>query len=232
MLKPTPLFFIPVERTLFFIESTLIASKTMTCCLKICTLNCHRLNDKAKRAELFSTLKKDKAHIFLLQETKCEPHNEAKCQNEWHTDKAVFNSAPKKKLPSKGVAILINHDAISFKNVERDLEGHLITAILTMYDQDFKIVNVYAPNVMPHVTKENDRFFESVHQYIVGKEAIILAGDFNVVDDLLTDSEPPSRPRNKPTELENLCNIHRLSDHFRLLKGNAKQFTWQDSTAK
>ena len=85
---------------------------------------------------------------------------------------------------------------------------------------------------MPHVTKENDHFFESVHQYIVGKEAIILAGDFNVVDDLLTDSEPPSRPRNKPTELENLCNIHRLSDHFRLLKGNAKQFTWQDSTAK
>ena len=85
----------------------------------------------------------------LLQETKSDPHNEVKWQKEWHVDIVVFNSAPKKSRAAKGVAILINHPAINFREYELDVESRLITAVIEAQGQKIKIVNVglYAPNV-------------------------------------------------------------------------------------
>ena len=58
-------------------------------------------------------------------------------------DKALFSSCTRKKMPNIGVAIPINHPAISFKKWDQDLEGRLIAANLQIYNDELKIINVY-----------------------------------------------------------------------------------------
>ncbi|CAK8689745.1 unnamed protein product [Clavelina lepadiformis] len=206
----------------------LILITLMAAYLKLNTLNCQGLNCKLKRAELFEFLKRQDAHVHLLQETKCAPHNESKWSSEWGRDKALFSSCTRKKMPNKGVAILINHPAISFKKWDQDLEGRLIAANLQIYGEELKIINVYAPNVKPGQTKENDRFFENVHQFFAENTPTILAGDFNIVDNPLIDKDPPSQINAGNNELKMLCKTHDIKDYFRILEGQDRQFSWRD----
>ncbi|CAK8678480.1 unnamed protein product [Clavelina lepadiformis] len=71
-----------------------------------------------------------------------------------------------------------------------------------------------------------------MYQYVDGKLPTVLAGDFNIVDDLTLDKHPLLRNRYKKTELMKLCETYDLKDHFREIYGQKKIYTWQNGISK
>ena len=91
--------------------------------LKFLTLNVRGLRNQGKRRSIFSYLKKQKANVYLLQETFSNPKDERIWLAEWGGQ--IFYSHGSEH--SKGVCVLIKPNSpIQVEIVELDTNGRFI----------------------------------------------------------------------------------------------------------
>ena len=90
----------------------------------IITLNVRGIRNRVKRRSIFSCLKDQTCHFYLLQETFSEPKDERVWKNEWGGD--VFFSHGSNH--AKGVCILVNPSMIvvNVENSYKDIDGRII----------------------------------------------------------------------------------------------------------
>lgn len=195
--------------------------------IKLCTYNVRGINEKKKRWDIFTKLKRKKYDICFIQESHCTKNQEPLWQNEWGY-KAYFSSHTGN---SRGVIILVNntfkyevHKTIS------DDEGRYVMLDCSISGHKFTIANIYGPN------EDEPLFFELVRTKLEQFEnnSIILGGDYNVVQDFILDTLNIQK-RNNPNSHESVLNLKRdldLIDPWREENPQSRVYTWHNSQNK
>ena len=98
----------------------IVFSGTMPLYLKIATVNCRGIRDRAKRLAFFTYAKTLDVHVLCLQETYSKPQDESIWQIDWgDKNQAVFNSnAEISRKTDAGTAILLNYLNLQFGNIK------------------------------------------------------------------------------------------------------------------
>jgi len=113
--------------------------KTIMAILKC---NIRGIRNRVKRRSIFSYLKDQNCHFYLLQETFSEPKDERAWKNEWGCD--VFLSHGSNH--SKGVSILVSPSiVVNVGNSYEDIDGRIIAIDVICNGVNLSICNVYAP---------------------------------------------------------------------------------------
>lgn len=204
----------------------------MTSYLTLNSLNCNGLNDKLKRLTLFEHLTKSRTAIIFLQETHSKPEVETLWASEWKNGPAFFSSSPTSHSAKGGVAILFNSDNFTIKNIQYPPDGRTISLDASTKTHTFHIVNIYAPTTNHINLKQNNIFFKSIYHLISSKFPTILVGDFNNVEDLVLDREPPIFNRPNPNPMPHICYTFSLLDPFRAHHPKTRKYTHHSTTTQ
>ena len=140
------------------------------------------------------------AQIILLQETFSKPHKEAIWADKWTAGQAAFNSLPQNNKTASGTAILLNHPALVFGTIRKDVDGRVVAAEVKHNVFVINVVNTYVPTSSRSDSVRED-FFNSLYNYIhpnMGEYPTpshpnshtnmvnMLGGDFNTIDSMDT----------------------------------------------
>ena len=191
--------------------------------LNIISYNVNGLLDKAKRQEVFALAKANNVDILLLQETHVHNFKEATLFDQDWGSKGFWGYGISNK--QCGVGILFNsHLQYKILNLFHDPVGRYVLVNVEIDGQQFCIINIYAPNNI----KERKVFFNNLDRHLVGRKQIILAGDFNCVENLTIDKvSGDSESGHQGSELlKNLCSTYNLVDAFRYKHPHAKEFSY------
>ena len=116
-------------------------------------------------------------------------------------------------------------------DTEEDYEGRILRVTLEVDSLKFQILTIYGQN--PSDKTESNDFFDYIEQFVDPTLPVILAGDFNMVQDLSLDREG-GNPRSLHTygndALEKFVEKHALCDLWRHLHPTEKRFTWATKT--
>ena len=189
------------------------------------------LKNSKKRHNLFYWLRKRNSDIVFLQETHCHSSNfEYKWSREWD-GQSVWAYGTNN---SKGVAVLFNRNyAFNFKTICKDTDGRLIVVDLDIQDKQFRLINVYAPNL----PSERCKFITSkVKPYTKTDREIIYGGDHNCILDLDLDKtnvacyptklQNKSQPGKDTKEMLDLMSCANLEDIWRRRNPTSVKYTW------
>ena len=184
-----------------------------------------------KRQTIFQWLKTSYQGIVLLQETHSLEKDEKQWVSEWGGE-IIFAYGTSN---SRGVAILLDSKCeYIVSDIVRDPNGRFIVLKITLHNESFVIVNVYAP------TKDDGKsqrsFFEQMNKMLdsyIGIN-IIIGGDFNVC------LNPNKDKQGGLTMTQSACSklIQAMSaskdliDIWRVFNEDAKRFTWCSLTKK
>ena len=171
--------------------------------LKIATVNCRGIRNRAKRLAFFTHSKTLDVHVLCLQETYSKPQDELVWQNDWRDkNQAVFNSnAEISRKTDAGTAILLNHPSLQFGNIRKDGGGRILTAEIRCDSFVFQVVNVYAYH-SSYPKQKRKGFFNQIYDFANKNLTKILCGDFNCVENPTLDRHPAKNSSN--TELKQL----------------------------
>jgi len=131
--------------------------------------------------------------IFFLQKTHNQPNIEKEWQNEWTRGQAIFHSC-NENTPKSVVAILVNTEQIYIEQKSSDLKGRILVIKLFHFDKQFQIINIYAPSGTI-IQVQNRNFFEKLYPHILSNIPVVLAGDFNCVENHELDKHPHFEPK-------------------------------------
>jgi len=185
------------------------------------------LNEKKKRRDLFTWLRKRKYDICLLQESHCTKNQETLWQNEWGY-KAYFSSHCGN---SRGVITLFNNTfQFELHKMITDQDGRFLLMDCVINDAKITIANIYGPN------EDEPQFFERIHSKLEQFEnnSIIWGGDYNVVQDYVLDTLNLNK-RNNPNSHQQITDIKKdldLIDPWREENPETRTFTWHNSQNK
>lgn len=176
--------------------------------------------------------KKEKADIFCIQETKCQPDQiELKFKNY----KSYWNSAQKKGY--SGTAIFTKKEPINviygIGKEEHDKEGRIIT----LEFKDFYLVNNYTPNSKRELERLDYRqlWEDEIRNYLVTlnkTKPVIMCGDLNVAHQEIDLKNPKTNRRNAGFTDEERTKMTELlkagfTDSFRYLYPNKENaYSW------
>ena len=198
--------------------------------VKFLTLNVRGLRNQEKRRSIFSYLKRQKANIYLLQETFSNAKDERIWSAEWGGQ--IFYSHGSEH--SKGVCVLIKPNSpIQVEIVELDTNGRfVILRLKTPGETNFNIVNIYAPTDY----REQIDFIESLTKKIISltdMSNLIIAGDwnttFNSIDKQGGLAWKETKYRNSLIYFMEAAN---LVDIYRKIHPKIKTFTYESKTLK
>ena len=181
--------------------------------LKIASVNCRGIRDRAKRLAFFTHARTLDVHVLCLQETYSKPQDELVWQNDWgDKNQAVFNSnAEISRKTDAGTAILLNHPRLHFGNNSKDSGGRILIAEIRYDSFMFQVINVYAfPSSYPKQKREG--FFNQIYDFINNINLTkILYGDFNCVENPTLDRHPAKNTTNTEskhlTEFVQICKM-------------------------
>ena len=193
--------------------------------IKICSFNVRGLTDSKKRRDIFNHLHGKKYDICFLQETHSIQTNESIWMTEWGYK--TFHSSFKSN--SRGVCTLFNntfeheiHDEI------KDPEGRYHILDITIQNNRVLLVNVYGPN------DDDPLFFNNLFTQIqhFQNSAVIMAGDFNVVQNYMKDTINIKGQNNK--NAQKVVNDMKLDldlcDPWRSMNPESKLCTWHSKS--
>ena len=145
------------------------------------TININRLNNDNKRME-FSQIQINKNFdIVFVQETQTKPDTISKMEKEWK-GKFIWHSGPNFK--NSGVAMLFaKHLKIDIIKTKTDCKGRIRKSFIQIENQLFQLINIYAPTN----PKERLNFYKELPKIIEKRNNTILAGDFNMLEDIFLD---------------------------------------------
>ena len=130
---------------------------------------------------MYDLLNNRKNDITLIQETHSTPESSRKWKNEW-TGKSIWHSGPVPK--SSGVAILFKEKSeIEIIHTNTDKEGRIIQCIIKYGQEMLQIINIYSPT-NPANRKD---FYINLQNFIDYNQKTIIAGDFNMIENLFLD---------------------------------------------
>ena len=189
------------------------------------SLNTNGIAEKGKRDTIFDFLEQCRADIILLQET----HNDSKDNENLWTHEwggiAIWSTGSNR---SRGTAILFRPGLNPvLSNCLRDHEGRVIAVKAIINGTEINIMNIYAPNI-PNERKD---FFENLWHFKPGNENLILAGDFNCIDDLNFDKQGgnPLSGNIGITELKDFLENNSLKDTWRATNPGVRIYTWSNN---
>ena len=134
----------------------------------VTSINVNGLRDRRKMKGLLYVYRSD---IMCIQETNWDEGRVEVMREEWEGDMFYNNGASN----ARGVAILIKKDKVdNIREVYRDQVGRILAIEFTYRKVDFRLINIYVPNV--EVDKRS--IIEEVREFIVGR--CIVVGDFNI----------------------------------------------------
>ena len=146
---------------------------------KVVCLNVRGIRTFEKRKAIFNWFMKQNADVCFLQGTYSTEEIENQWKAQWHGE--IFFAHV--STHSRRVAILIRKGFdFKFKSSRSDEEGRYLILEASIQDANFRLVNIYAPNV---ISKQSS-FFLTLSDLISeqGLNAsdckILLGGDFNV----------------------------------------------------
>ena len=148
----------------------------------IMSLNCRGLGGLEKRRDVLNYIKQKNFSIYLLQDTHLTMEDYNQIRSLWGFE--IFLSPGKSN--ARGTAILFNNNfEYKIYNEYKDQEGNLIVLEINIYDKyDLLVLNIYSPNM------DNPDFFLKISEIIsdFNGDFVILAGDFNLVQDPSLDN--------------------------------------------
>ena len=191
--------------------------------LKILSINVRGLGTCAKCSLVLHELARLHYDLFLLQET----HVSCKKQADhlariWPGE--CFWSFGRGK--SAGVALFVSpRFSGKISRFLFDSAGRVFSALVILASRSFNVVSVYAPNTV----SDRKPFFENLHNYFISQGDLIVAGDFNCVDNVLdrlhfVDSSLPDKKH-----LHALLSDFSLIDFWRKKKPRGTSFTWSNA---
>ena len=198
---------------------------TLTKQLHKLTLNINGLHNDDKRMEFFQNVHNKNIDVTLLQETHTTPEISIKWEKEWK-GKFLWYSGPIPKLP--GIAILFKEN-LKFEIIhsETDLHGRILKCIIQIEKQLFQLIGIYVPTN----PKNKQIFYKELPEFIEKGKNTILAGDFNMIEDIFLDKLGGTTSTthliglNKLTEIKN---EHNLVDTWRKTNPSKRLFTYHN----
>ena len=187
--------------------------------VKIITQNVRGMRDRVKRRAIFLHLRK-KAKIICLQETHSSPEDVQFWESEWGGPCYWSHGT----TDSKGCAVLIDRDAdFKVNNCISDSDGRYVLLQYSLYEQNFTLINVYAPN------EDNPEFWLNIFRLFEEYEGNrILVGDFNVaLNPEIDRSNNKARNNDRSKEIiNNYCEDSYLMDVWRDRNPELKTYTF------
>ena len=180
--------------------------------LKIATVNCRSICDRAKRLAFFTHARTLDVHVLCLQETYSKPQDELVLQNDWgDKNQAVFiSNAEISRKADAGTAILLNHSSLQFGNIRKNGGGRILAAEIRCDSFVFQVVNVYAYH-SSYPKQKREGFFNQIYDFANINLTKILCGDFNCVENPTLDRHPAKNSSNTEskqlTEFVQICKM-------------------------
>lgn len=178
--------------------------------LKIGSLNCRGLLTHSTQVYISKLISENQLDVLFLQETNVNCLSKAKSIETYFKAKAIWSFSSQK---CTGVAILFFSETIKIDFLKFDLDGRLILVDISVSDQKFRFINVYAP------ADDNNRvtFLSDIYMYLSTSRKIILGGDFNCILNAKHDKVGgnPKRGLIGSKEIISLCSDFNLIDPYR-----------------
>lgn len=180
---------------------------------------------REKRQNVFDWLRRKNHSIYFIQETHSILRDEAKRMEEWE-GKIIFSHGLKN---SRGVMIMFKKNLkYTLQSTETDQQGRWVILNLIIEDKAYCLINLYGPNT------DEPTFFQSIYNNIEKTQLtnlqLIMAGDFNFVQNVYMDRKGNSTNRNHPnaqTEVAAIMNNLDLIDIWRIKNPKLKRYTWR-----
>ena len=129
---------------------------------------------------------------------------------------------------NSGVAILFSKPLnIEILKTEKHLDGKLIKSLTKIENQIFQLINIYAPTI----PKDRITYFQELQKIIENRNNTILAGDFNMLEDIFLDKLGGN---NSSTHLlgseiiTDIKNQNNLIDIWRKLNPDKRLYTYHN----
>ena len=162
--------------------------------VSILTNNCRGLGGIEKRRDVLNYLKQKNFSIYLLQDTHFTLDDYNQVRSFWGGD--VYISPGQSN--ARGTAILFNNNfEYTILNEHKDEEGNFLILEINIFKKyDILLINLYGPN------NDNPNFFQSISDIISNfhGEFVIMAGDFNLVQDTNLDYYNYNNVNNKKSK--------------------------------
>ena len=189
------------------------------------TLNVNGMSTLRRRQKYFCWFKKLKFDILFIQETHCFDQETAeKWSQDWGPSKSSIWTTGSSN--SKGVAVLFNpKNEYEISKTKIDLDGRYIYFNIKLADENFKFINIYAPND----PIERVLFFKKINSWVEVNDINkpVIGGDYNCtlnnVFDRLNCSTETEKGRE---ELKSMINNKFLLDIYRKRNPNTKCFSF------
>ena len=189
--------------------------------ITIISLNVKGLQSDQKRRDIFNYLRNKKSSIIFLQETHSSEKDEKRWTAEWG-HKCFFSHG---NTNSAGVMILFqNNFEYSVNNIIRDKSGRYIVMDITVEHYHLSIVNLYGPN------SDSPLFFTNLKKHLENLPgSVIMAGDWNVVQDYTLDTYNYKQKNNILSHkcIAEIKHYLDLNDPWRMLNPEKRQYTWR-----
>ena len=199
---------------------------SLTKTLHTINININKLNNDNKRMEFFQILVNKNFDIVFVQETQTKPDTISKMEKEWK-GKSIWHSGPNFK--NSGVAILFaKHLKIDIIKTETDSKGGIRKSFIQIENQLFQLINIYAPTN----PKERLNFYKELPKIIEKRNNTILAGDFNILEDIFLDKLGGNTSNTHLIGLDILTEIknkNNLVDILRKINPDKKLFTYHNT---
>ena len=200
--------------------------KATTSKLNIVSSNVRGLRNKNKCQALLNALIENEIHICLLQETYFTDNTNDLVGNLYDDKFTCISSYGTNH--SRGVTILIKKmNDLKIVNHRCDNEGRLILLNLSILDELYTVVNIYAPNNEKQRTELFSKVEKWLSKYADSKENCFVAGDFNLTPNPILDRKngndnymDKSRQR-----FNKLCKSFELCDLWRIKNPQKIEFT-------
>ena len=208
--------------------SLIMATTIGTQVCKVATINVRGLNNPVQRWNIFQSLQNINSDFYCLQETYGKATSVKQWKDEWPGDSYW---CPTPRSDSCGVAILLNPNCqFEVVQVKNDNDGRVIALHVKSHNTHFQIINVYAPSK----SSAKNFFFSNILNYDFQGFNLVLAGDFNCIEDPLYDRLDTFCDSSKCTigmkELNILKTDYDLVDSWRMKNPNNRQYTWSNTS--
>lgn len=194
--------------------------------IRIATLNVRGLNDSKKLLFIEDLCQREKIDILLMQETHFRDEKDVECAKQILNMYELYYMLGSNK--TKGVCTMIKKslNEIKIKSVET-INVRAICLNLEIEEISISLCNIYAPND----GEEQIEFIEKLSRLLYGKKKILLAGDFNAVQNSCMDRQSSNRISQKQEkkyekEWKKFMNVFDLNEFQNISKIG---MTWENN---
>jgi len=205
------------------------------------TFNVRGCRDPTKRARIRDLFKSHKSSLVCLQETHCKDEEEAKIwANEWirgdpyvWKNSSIDSVANNFTTRSRGTMVVADNSKIEILDHKCLFEGRVIFTLFTIKEFGIDktiLVNVYAPNGKRERAVFFKNLLDEINAWRVTHDCdqLMVTGDFNCIlkpEDKSKECRVDRDESSKQLQ-ELICQLN-LTDVWRKLNKNKKQYTWR-----